>query len=320
MAKPAISTSISFNNGLKVPLFGLGTWKSKPGEVKEAVKHALLEAGYRHIDCALVYQNEDEVGQALKEVFDSGALKREDVFITSKCWNTFHSRAKVMEAVKKTLTSLGLEYLDLYLVHSSMGFREGDELFPKNEAGKMIYSDIDIVETWQGMEDVHKAGLAKSIGVSNFNSEQIAKILANCTIKPVNNQVEVHPYLSQVELVEFCKKHDITVTAYSPLGSPDRPWAKPEDPSLFEEPEIKKIAEAHNKTPAQVLLRFGVQRNLITIPKSVTPARIAENIQVFDFELSEDEMKTIYSFNKNWRACGREADVDHPLYPFKIPF
>nr|AYV89262.1 aldose reductase isoform X2 [Tetranychus evansi] len=314
MAKPAIGTKVTLNDGKSMPIFGLGTWKSKPGEVKEAVKYALLEAGYRHIDCALVYQNEDEVGQALKEVFESGALKREDVFITSKCWNTYHSRAKVTEGCKTTLSKLGLEYVDLYLVHWPMGYSEGGELFPGT------YSDIDIVETWQGMEDVHKAGLTKSIGVSNFNSEQIEKILANCSIKPVNNQIEVHPYLTQKELVEFCQKRDITVTAYSPLGSPDRPWAKPEDPSLFEEPAIKKIAEAHNKTPAQVLLRFAVQRNLITIPKSVTPARIAENIKVFDFELTNEEMETIFGFNKNWRACGLEEHKSHPLYPFNIPF
>lgn len=320
MVKPAIAPTMDLPDGKKIPVFGLGTWKSKPGEVKDAVLYALTEAGYRHIDCAYVYGNEKEVGEALKEAFASGDLKREDVFITSKCWNTFHSREKVTEAINISLANLGLEYLDLYLIHWPMGYKEGAGDFPTGEDGKMIYAETDYLDTWKGMEDVHKAGLAKSIGISNFNSQQITRILDNCTVKPVMNQIEVHPYLTNEDLIKFCKEKNIAITAYSPLGSPDRPWAKPEDPSLLEDPKVKEIAKKHNKTPAQVLLKFPLQRGLIVIPKSVTKARIAENINIFDFELSEEEMQEIASFNRNWRACGLEDVADHKDYPFKIPF
>uniref|UniRef100_T1JXD3 NADP-dependent oxidoreductase domain-containing protein n=1 Tax=Tetranychus urticae TaxID=32264 RepID=T1JXD3_TETUR len=320
MVAAAKGTKMTLSDGNQIPVFGLGTWKSKPGEVKNAVKFALLEAGYRHIDCALVYQNEDEVGQALKEVFGSGSLKREDVFITSKCWNSYHSRAKVTEACKLSLKNLGLDYLDLYLIHFPVGVQEGGSMFPEDAEGKMIRSDVDYLETWKGMEDVHKAGLSKSIGISNFNSEQIKRILDNCEIKPVTNQIEVHPYLTQEPLIDFCLKNGIAVTAYSPLGSPDRPWAKPEDPSLLDDPKIKEIAKKHGKTSAQVLLRYANQRGLIVIPKSVTPTRIAENIDIFDFELAPEEIATINSFNRNWRAVAFNTYAGHPYHPFTIPF
>ncbi|XP_053208245.1 aldo-keto reductase family 1 member B1-like [Panonychus citri] len=320
MAAPKKSTEWCLYNGVTVPTLGLGTWKSKPGEVAAAVKHALLNAGYRHIDCALVYQNEHEVGQALKEVFESGALKREEVFITSKLWNTFHSRASVMEGVKKSLANLGLEYLDLYLIHWPMGFQEGDNLFPRDDKEQIIFSNIDYLETWKGMEDVQKAGLSKSIGVSNFNSEQIQRVLDNCEIKPVMNQIEVHPYLTQQPLIDFCRERQIGITAYSPLGSPDRPWAKPEDPSLLEDPAIKSLAAKYNKTSAQILLRYANQRGLFVIPKSVTPSRIDENINIYDFKLTPEEIESINQFNKNWRAVPVLTYSEHPYYPFKRPF
>ena len=320
MAAPKVATEWCLSNGVTVPTLGLGTWKSKPGEVTAAVKHALLNAGYRHIDCAHVYENEHEVGQALKEVFGSGALKREEVFITSKVWNTYHARASVMKCLKKSLTNLGLDYLDLYLIHWPMGTKEGDNLFPKDDKDQIIFSDIDYLETWKGMEDAHKAGLVKSIGVSNFNSQQIQRILDNCEIKPVMNQIEVHPYLTQQALIDFCREKQIGITAYSPLGSPDRPWAKPGDPSLLDDPAIKALAAKYNKTSAQILLRYAVQRGLFVIPKSVTPSRIDENIKVYDFELTPEEIETINKFNKNWRACPLSDYVGHPHYPFNIPF
>uniref|UniRef100_T1L0H1 NADP-dependent oxidoreductase domain-containing protein n=1 Tax=Tetranychus urticae TaxID=32264 RepID=T1L0H1_TETUR len=312
--------SMLLPNGFKIPYLGLGTWKSEKGKVKEAVKYALLEAGYRHIDCALLYQNEDEVGQALKEVFQSNLVKREDIFITSKCWNTYHSRSRVIECCKESLTSLGIDYLDLYLVHWPTGFKEGNGIFPRDEQGKIVYSDVDYLETWKGMEDVQKAGLAKSIGVSNFNSQQIDRILANCEIKPVINQIEVHPYLSQQPLINFCKQRGIDITAYSPLGSPDRPGAAPGETTLLNDSTILNIAKNHNKTAAQILLRFAVQRDLIVIPKSVTPARIKENSQIFDFELTKDEMELIHNLNQDKRFITAETLSDHPYFPFSIPY
>lgn len=317
----SVSTScISLNNGLKMPLVGLGTWKSKTGEVAKAVETA-IKAGYRHIDCAAVYGNEVEVGAGIK----AGGVARDQLFITSKLWNTKHHPEDVEGACRATLSDLGLEYLDLYLIHWPTAFQRGDDKFPKNEDGTLKYDDISPVETYLALEKLVQKGLVKSIGVSNFNSMQISEILEKCSIKPVTNQVESHPYLNQSRLLEFCKERKIYLTAYSPLGSPDRPWAKPDEPKLLDDLKISKMAEKHKKSPAQIVLGWQVQRGVIVIPKSVTPSRIAENADIFDFELTEEEMVEMEGFDCNGRVVvpmvdGEPRDASHPHYPFNIPF
>ena len=184
---------------------------------------------------------------------------------------------------------------------------------------------IHPTDTWLAMEKLVKKGLVKSIGVSNFNSEQIEDILKKGNIKPVTNQVECHPHLNQERLVTFCKERDITITAYSPLGSPDRPWAKPDDPKLLDDPKIKEIADQYKKSPAQIVLRWQTQRGIIVIPKSVTPSRIEENGALFDFSLTEAEMKHINGFDCNGRVVvpmlnGKHRDAAHVHYPFNIEF
>jgi len=313
---------ITMSNGIKIPQFGLGTWKSKPGEVEEAVK-AAIDCGYRHIDCALVYGNENEVGAAITAKIAQGVVKREDLFITSKVWNTFHSKSKVMKCVKQTLASLQVASVDLLLMHWPMGLDESDdaELFPKTAEGAFSYSDVDYLETWGAMEEVYELGLAKAIGLSNFNSKQIERVLSAAKVKPMMNQVEIHPYFNNEKLVHFCLSKDIKVTGYSPLGSPDRPWAKPDDPVLLQDPAVLAIAAKHGKSSAQVLIRFELQRGIVVIPKSVTPSRIASNMEVFDFELTDEDMETIMGFN---RADGRACHViwwkDHPHWPFSEEF
>lgn len=301
--------------GFEMPMFGLGTWKSEKGKVKEAVETA-LSLGYRHIDCAMVYGNEKEIGEALKSKFADGTVKREDVFITSKLWNTFHSPELVMPALKQTLQDLGLEYLDLYLMHWPMGYKENNGLFPKDSDGNLLISEVDYVDTWKGMEEGFNTKLVRSLGVSNFSEEQLERLLAVAKVPVCVNQVECHPYLNQKKLMEYCKEKNIVITAYSPLGSPDRPWAKPGDVELMDEPKLKAIGDKYNKSVAQVLIRYQIQRGNVVIPKSVTPKRIKENMEVFDFELSSEDMETIDSFDRCGRFCGLEWLKHHKYYPF----
>ncbi|XP_048457809.1 aldo-keto reductase family 1 member A1-B isoform X2 [Rhincodon typus] len=327
--KMAISDYVLLHTGQKMPLIGLGTWKSSPGEVKEAVWNA-VKTGYRHIDCAAVYNNEAEIGEFFKEhVGADKMVRREELFVTSKLWNTKHHPEDVEASCCKTLEDLKLTYLDLYLIHWPHAFERGDNPFPKNPDGTIRYDFIDYKETWKAMESLVKKGLVKAIGLSNFNSRQIDDIISIANIKPTVLQIECHPYLAQNELIGHCQKHGLVVTAYSPLGSSDRLWKASDEPFLLEDTNVKAIAEKHGKSPAQILLRWQVQRGVVAIPKSVNPARIAQNLQVFDFTLTEDDMKRIGTLNRNWRYIVPKIKVDnefvprdaqHPHYPFNDPY
>ncbi|XP_050311288.1 aldo-keto reductase family 1 member B1-like [Anthonomus grandis grandis] len=307
---------IKLNNGTEIPVIGLGTWKSKPGEVEQAVKDA-IDVGYRHIDCAYVYGNEKEVGAALKAKFADGTIKREDIWITSKLWNTYHRPDLVEKNLNMTLSNLGLDYLDLYLIHWPAGYKEELADFPIDESGKMQFSDVDYVDTWKAMEELVRKGLIKTIGLSNFNKAQITRVWDNSTIKPAVLQIECHPYLNQSKLIAFAKSKGIAVTAYSPLGSPDRPWAKPGDPQLMEDPKLIELAKKYNKSPAQVLLRYQIDRGVITIPKSVTKSRIQQNFEVFDFQLTPEDIEYLNSFDCNGRLCPLAAGYGHKYHPFE---
>jgi len=301
-----------------MPILGYGTWKTKPEDAYAGTKHA-IEAGYRHIDAAHCYGNEKEVGDAIKSKIDDGTVRREDLFITGKLWNTYHRRHLVTKGLQATLDDLQTDYLDLFLMHWPTAYKEGPERFPKDENDNFLYSDGPTEDTWKGMEDEFDKGKARALGISNFNHLQIEELLGYARIKPVSQQIEVHPYFKQTKMRHFCAKHGITVTAHSCIGSRDRPWVTdtPDHPYILRDPVVYSIAEKWGKTPAQVVLRWNIQRGVVVIPKSITPSRIRSNIQCFDFELDESDMFKLNSFHeKYYRGMPHNWLLDHPHYPF----
>ncbi|XP_021940366.1 aldose reductase-like isoform X2 [Zootermopsis nevadensis] len=272
--------SLTFSNGYKMPVIGLGTWKSKPGDVQRAVVDA-IDAGYRHLDCAYMYGNESEVGEGVKLKVQEGVVQREDLFITSK---------------------------------------EDGDLIPTDADGNIVLSDVDYLATWREMETCVHLGLTHSIGLSNFNSQQIERLLVSAEVKPANLQIECNPYLTQKKLINFCQSRGIEVTAYSPMGSPDSPYLKAGMPRLLEDPGLHQVAHRVGKSVGQVVLRYLVQQGISAVPKSVTKSRIQENINIFDFELSDADTSYIDSFNQNLRICHRDHARGHKFYPFNVEF
>ncbi|KAG8185881.1 hypothetical protein JTE90_028885 [Oedothorax gibbosus] len=299
------------SDGHRLPLVGLGTWQIDDQESVERALELAIDAGYRHFDTAFAYENEQFIGSALKRIFQSGRIKREDIFITTKLPMNGMRPENVEFFFKLSLEALQLEYVDLYLLHFPVPTKRTEdihEILPLENGELAVDTDVNLLETWKAMEKLVEGKLVKSIGISNFNSEQIRRIYNAATIKPTALQVECHPFLQQIELLEFAKSLKIAFIAYSPLGTPGMPnfikkkYGVDVTPdSLLEDERIKKIAVKHNKTAGQILLRFQVQQGIAIIPKSSNPTRIKENIQIFDFELDEEDLKTIKSMNKNHR-------------------
>lgn len=271
MAKNLQDTT-ALHNGIKMPWFGIGVFKVEEGSelvaaVKSAIKH-----GYRSIDTAAIYGNETSVGQAIHEGIQEANISREDLFVTSKVWNADLGYEATLAAFETSLTKLGLEYLDLYLIH-----------WPVKGKYK---------EAWRALEKLYKDGRVKAIGVSNFQIHHLEDLMGEAEIKPMINQVEFHPYLTQKELITFCRAHDIQMEAWSPLMQGQ----------LLDNPVLQEIADKHGKTVAQVILRWDLQHGVVTIPKSTKEHRIVENASVFDFELTQEEMDRIDALNQNHRV------------------
>jgi methylglyoxal/glyoxal reductase len=274
----SLQSTTTLHNGVKMPWLGLGVFKVEDGaEVVKSVKIA-LEVGYRSIDTAAIYGNEEGVGKAIAE----STVPREELFITTKVWNSNHGYEAALAAFDVSMEKLGLDYLDLYLIH-----------WPLPSQGKFV-------ETWKALEKLYKDGRVRAIGVSNFKVHHLEEIIANCEIIPMVNQVEYHPRFNQQELHDFCKKHGIQLEAWSPLMQG----------GLLEEPALVEIAKKYNKSTAQIIIRWDIQTGVVTIPKSVKPHRIAENADVFDFELSQEDMDKINALNQDQRMFADPDDFN----------
>lgn len=261
-----LQSTIKLNNGIKMPVLGLGTWKTAAGkECEQAVLHA-LKAGYRHIDTASIYRNEESVGSAVKK----SGIPREEIFITTKLWNDDAVDPRL--ALEKSLKKLQTNYVDLYLMHWPV----------KNR-----------LDAWRVLEELYGEGKCKAIGVSNFLVHHLQELLSVCEIVPAVNQVEFNPYLYQKDLLKFCVKHEIQLEAYSPLAHGKK----------LSDKKLGELAQKYKKIPSQILIRWGLQHNLVVIPKSIHPQRIADNATVFDFVLSKEDMQLLDSFNEDLRLC-----------------
>ncbi|KAK4161440.1 putative reductase [Cladorrhinum sp. PSN259] len=300
-------STFTLNNGKTIPAIGLGTWQSPPGEVKKAVSYA-LQNGYKLIDGAYCYANEDEVGQGLAEAFAAG-VKREDIFVVSKVWTTYNTRVEL--GLDKSLKSLGLDYVDLFLIHWPLLMNPdgNDDRFPKKPDGSRdIIHSYNHVDTWKQMESLLSTGKVRSIGVSNYSRRYLEQLLPHCTTKPAVNQIENHPALPQQEIVDLCNKEGIHVMAYSPLGSTGGPL-------LTAEP-VLKVAEKHKVNASKVLLSYHAPRGSTVLAKSVTPERIKENLELID--LDEEDQKLLKDYSDKLTAEGKLQRFVYP--PFGIDF
>jgi len=320
-----MTTSVCLKpTGAAMPLVGYGTWKIAKKEAATAVETA-LKVGYRLLDCACDYGNEQEVGAGLAAAIKNGVVKREDVFVTSKLWNTFHAREHVRPACERTLKDLGLAQLDLYLIHFpiSLKYVDFDTRYPPEWAndpadGKLVHSDVTIRETWEAMEELVDAGLVKHIGVSNFNCALLMDLLKYARHPVSVLQIEYHPYLQQPSLIKFCEDRGIAVTGYSNFGPlsfvPLNMEHAVSAPSLFESEVLAGIAKKHNKSIAQIILRFCTQLNVAVIPKSMSEVRMKENLDALTFRLDDDDVKAIRGMNCGLRFNDPNVYADYPIF------
>lgn len=325
-----ISDALSDPAVVTPPAVGLGLWKIDRGDVSALITEA-LKAGYRHLDSACDYGNETEAGQGIRAALDARICRREDLWVTSKLWNTYHAPEHVRPAAERTLRDLGLDYLDLYLVHFPIALQyvpfdlrypPGWVHDPAASQPRMAPATVPLIDTWRAMEELVTSGLVKQIGVCNYGVSLLRDLLAQSRIRPAVLQVELHPYLAQTKLLRFCQEQGIAVTAFSPLGAPSYVplgMAKPAD-SVMESPAIIEMSRAVHRTPAQVVLRWAIQRGTSIVPKTSRRERLAENLALFDFELSDQQMRAINAldchrrFNDPGAFCEQAFGTFFPIY------
>ncbi|CAJ0956466.1 unnamed protein product, partial [Mesorhabditis belari] len=304
-----------------MPYIGIGTGGLPCDEetTRKMLREA-LEAGYRHIDTAAMYYTENIVGEVVEDFIKAGKLKREEIFITTKLAPVNHRVEFVRDAFMNSLKRLRTNYVDMFLIHVPVTYKnEGSlDLYMFDVLKLQQDTGHDLVETWKELEKLYKEGLTKAIGLSNFNSKQVKRICENAEVKPMNNQIELHVHFQQNELRSVCKEYGIVVTAFGPIGCPgkkaDPKFNWPSDGPL-DDPVVVKLAEKHKKTPAQILLRHLFQHEIVAVPKSTNPRRIKENISIFDFEFSTEEVKELDQIPARPRLY-KISGIGHPDYPF----
>ncbi|XP_003494999.1 3-alpha-hydroxysteroid dehydrogenase-like [Cricetulus griseus] len=317
----SVSLSVALNDGHFIPVLGFGTTvpdKVPKDKLIKAIKIA-IDAGFRHFDSAYSYQIEEEVGQAIRSKIADGTVKRKDIFYTSKLWGTFHRPELVRSCLEISLKKAQLDYVDLYIIHFPTPLQPGDEIIPKDEHGNVLIDPVDLCDTWEAMEKCKDAGLAKSIGVSNFNRRQLEMILnkPGLKYKPVCNQVECHVYLNQSKMLDYCKSKDIALVAYCTLGSSRDPlWVDQNSPVLLDDPVICAMAKKYKQTSALVALRYLLQRGIVVLARSFNEKRIKEFMQVFEFQLTTEDMKVLDGLNRNFRYNSACFFDGHPNHPF----
>jgi len=288
---------LTLHTGARMPALGLGTWQAAKGEVAKAVTEA-LRIGYRHIDCAHVYGNEAEIGEALVGT----RVPRAELWVTSKLWNNAQRPGDVRPALENSLKALGLDYLDLYLIHWPVQLSH-TIMYPQSADDLIPWTTEHALETWGALEECVRAGLVRHIGTSNFSTKKLRTLIDNGSIQPAVSQVEMHPYLQQDGMREFCRMNGMAVTGFAPLGSKHRPahQHKADEPSLLDHPAILAIAERLGTTPASVVLGWAVTRGTSVIPKSTNPDRLRQNLAAADLELAEADMAAIAAMNADYR-------------------
>ncbi|MFT7233219.1 MAG: alcohol dehydrogenase (NADP+) [Cyclobacteriaceae bacterium] len=317
MSKYLNMKTLKFSNGDEMPILGLGTFKSEPGNVKEIVSKAIA-IGYRHFDCAAVYGNEKEIGEALAEAMDSGIVERKALWITSKLWNNCHKQDDVMPALEKSLKHLKLDYLDLYLIHWPVAQKKKTS-FPASQDDFLDWEKAPLEETWEGMEDCLDDKLTKHIGVSNFNIAALEIIRESAWSPPELNQVELHPFLPQITLYDYCRSNDILMTAYGPLGAPYRQLEAHGKmaPYLMGNNTVKDIAAKHKCTVAQALIAWSIARKVAVIPKTVKENRLQENFEAADVKLDREDLRNLALLPKHRYVDGLPFTILGSPYKLK---
>ncbi|RVE41050.1 hypothetical protein evm_014300 [Chilo suppressalis] len=296
MASATIAPTIELHDGNKIPVIALGTNKVK-GDVMRQTVNVAVEAGFRHFDTSFLYENEEDLGKGIHDVIEKGLVKREDLFITTKLWYVKHGSDQVLSALREALGRLGLEYVDLCLIHT---------FDYENEDGSP--ADVDFLDTWKGMEEAKNLSLTKSIGVFNFDTEQVKKVMEHSQIKPAVNQIEIHPAHTREALVSEMEELGLKVMAFSPLGFLVDRGQKDAPAPHIDDPELTKIGEKYGKTTVQVVLRYLIERGVIPIPESTKKEHLEQNIDIFDFSLTPEEVATINKFNVNKPVFNPEDD------------